>query len=337
MAGVASFRRIARRPPRESTESFWTKGCLASVFGVPAFFPFARFSERGHVPPDEAAAAGARVCGGLGGAHAPHRKQVRARPRIVVLAPLVSEASREASARRVSRKESWHPAHHRICAPDLTRALPLLPSQAQIIRGRGPRPLADVFGPRSRELRRGAHARRAQRRVFRVAVVGRFRQLGKSLPRRREDVSPVARAGGAGGGRSDLSRQERQERRGRERGTKRGGVERWCSAEGEAEVVARAADHLVRRRPRTDGTRLRPRRRRGTRALRVRALQRDRGAGTDRPEPEKQRGVGKMSPEPFAREPPPRKRRSTRNRRAAAAGEPGRRLDRERRVAGRDG
>ena len=111
-------------------ESFWTKGCLASVFGVPAFFPFARFSERGHVPPDEAAAPGARVCGGLGGAHAPHRKQVRARPRIVVLAPLVSEASREASARRLSRKESWHPARHRICAPDLTRALPLPPSQA---------------------------------------------------------------------------------------------------------------------------------------------------------------------------------------------------------------
>ena len=111
VTGVALSRTIARCPSRESAESFWTKRrCLASSFGVPAFLPVRSVSRTRHVPPDESVAPGARVRGGLGGAHAPHRKQVRARPRNVVLPTLVSEASRDASTLRLSPKESWHPS-----------------------------------------------------------------------------------------------------------------------------------------------------------------------------------------------------------------------------------
>ena len=109
MTGVALSRTIARCPSRESAESFWTKRCLASSFGVPGL-PVRSVSRTRHVPPDESVAPGARVRGGLGGAHAPHRKQVRARPRNVVLPTLVSEASRDASTLRLSPKESWHPS-----------------------------------------------------------------------------------------------------------------------------------------------------------------------------------------------------------------------------------
>ena len=46
VTGVALSRTIARCPSRESAGSFWTKGCLASSFGVPAFLPVRSVSER---------------------------------------------------------------------------------------------------------------------------------------------------------------------------------------------------------------------------------------------------------------------------------------------------
>ena len=208
--GVALSRTIARCPSRE-------RGELLDETVVPRFvvrgasdpYPFVRFRTR-HVPPDESVAPGARVRGGLGGAHAPHRKQVRARPRNVVL-PTRERGSRDASTLRLSPKESWHPS----APPNLrTRSDTRAPRRpfagANLLRART-RPLQTCLGLVPGNVRRRAHARRAQRGFSASPASGDFGSW-ESLPRRLERTAGPLN-GGAGGGRSDLSGQERPDGR----------------------------------------------------------------------------------------------------------------------------